>query len=233
LSSQIAVPGERAVARSRVRLFWDSTIGKKVVMAATGLIMVGFVIAHMLGNLQVFIGRERMNAYAAFLRSTGELLWMARAVLLVAVVLHIVAALQLTRIDQAARTVSYARTEPQASTVASRTMRWGGVALLLFIIFHLLHFTTGTIRPAPFSHGDVYANVIGGFRVWWVTAIYVLAMIALALHLYQGTWSSFRTLGLSRPAPDPFKRRAAVVVTVLVWLGFTVVPLAVFAGLVR
>jgi succinate dehydrogenase / fumarate reductase, cytochrome b subunit len=220
------------VARSRVRLFWDSTIGKKVVMAVTGLIMVGFVIAHMLGNLQVFIGRERMNAYAAFLKSTGELLWLARAILLAAVVLHIVAAVQLTRLDRAARTVSYARKEPQASTVASRTMPWGGLALLLFIVFHLLHFTTGTVRPAPFSHADVYANVVGGFRIWWVTALYVLAMIALALHLYHGTWSSFRTLGLSRPSPDPFRRRAAAVVTFLVWLGFTVVPLAVFARLV-
>ena len=233
MSSQVAVPERRGVGKSGIGLFWHSTIGKKVVMAATGLIMVGFVIAHMLGNLQVFVGPERMNAYAAFLKSTGELLWVARAVLLLAVVLHIIAAVQLTRIDRAARTVSYARSDPQASTVASRTMRWGGVALLLFIVFHLLHFTTGTIRPAPFSHADVYANVIGGFRVWWVTAIYVAAMVALALHLYHGTWSSFRTLGLSRPAPNPFRRRAAVVVTLLVWLGFMVVPLAVFARLVR
>jgi succinate dehydrogenase / fumarate reductase cytochrome b subunit len=233
LSSQVAVPGQRAVAASNIRLFWQSTIGKKVVMAATGLIMVGFVIAHMLGNLQVFVGPERMNAYAAFLRSTGELLWVARAVLLAAVVLHIIAAVQLTRVDRAARVISYTRLEPQASTVASRTIRWGGLALALFIVFHLLHFTTGTIRPAPFSHTDVYANVIGGFRVWWVTAIYVLAMVALALHLYHGTWSSFRTLGLSRPSPSPFRRRAAAVVTLIVWLGFTVVPLAVFARLVR
>ncbi len=134
-------------------------------MAVTGLIMVGFLIGHMAGNLQVFVGAARLNAYAAFLHSLGEFLWLIRGVLVVALVLHIVAADQLIVIDRGARPVAYAKHESQASTFASRTMRWGGLALAIFIVFHLLHFTTGTLRPAPFVPGDVYANVVDSFRI--------------------------------------------------------------------
>jgi succinate dehydrogenase / fumarate reductase cytochrome b subunit len=147
-------------------------------------------------------------------------------------VLHIVAALQLTRRDRAARPARYAAYTPQAATIASRTMRWGGVLLLAFIIFHILHFTTGTLHPA-FVPGNVYANVIRGFQVPWVALFYVVAMLALGLHLYHGAWSSFRTLGVNRASPDPLKHRVSLVLAALLWLGFTIIPLAVLAGVLR
>ena len=203
-------------------------------MAVTGVIMVAWVVLHMLGNLQIFAGAARLNAYSAFLHhSIGELLWLMRAILFVSVVLHIIAAAQLTRIDHDARPVKYARKTPQAATVASRSMRWGGVALFLFIVFHILHITTGTIRPAPFVEGDVYGNLVGSFRIWWVTLIYVAAMIALGLHMYHGVWSSVRTLGLNRPAPNPLKRRVATGLAILLWGGFSLVPIAILLGWVR
>lgn len=212
---------------SGMQKFWDSTVGKKVVMAVTGIILVAFVIGHMLGNLQMFLGAEAMNRYAAFLKSTGALLWLARAGLLVAAVLHIIAAVQLTMLNRAARPTAYAKQEPAVSTIASRTMRLGGVLLAAFLIFHLLHFTTGTLHPA-FSHTGVYGNVILGFRSSWVVLFYVAAMAALGLHLFHGAWSAFRTLGLAKHSPTPLHRRIALWVAVGVWAGFTVIPVAVF-----
>ena len=221
---------------------YRSTIGKKVIMAATGLVLVLFVIGHMAGNLQVFIGSAKMNAYAAFLKSTGELLWLVRLVLLAAVLLHILMAWQLTRIKQAARPIDYTARTPQVSTLASRTMRWGGVLLLVFIVFHILHFTTGTVFPMAsnpdamhpsYSHTDVYGNVISAFRVPWVVAFYVMSMLFLMLHLFHGAWSSMRTLGLVKPSPHPLRRRAATAIALIVWLGFTAVPVAVLLGAIR
>ncbi|MGH7717368.1 MAG: succinate dehydrogenase cytochrome b subunit [Gemmatimonadaceae bacterium] len=212
--------------------FYRSTIGKKLVMAVTGLIMVGFVVGHVSGNLLVFRGRTALNAYAAFLKDTGALLWLVRGLLLASLLLHVVAAVQLTRRDLQARPVGYGRREAQVSTFASRTIRWGGVALLLFIVYHLLHFTTGTLHPS-FSRTDVYHNMVAAFQVWWVSAIYVAAMIALGLHLYHGGWAAVRTLGFSKPGENPLRHRVAAVLAVAVWLGFTVIPVAVLAGLVR
>jgi succinate dehydrogenase / fumarate reductase cytochrome b subunit len=211
--------------------FWRSTIGKKVVMAVTGLIGVGFVIGHMVGNLQMFQGAEKMNAYAHFLKSLGGLLWLARLILLGAVVLHVVAAYQLTRMRAAARPVNYHKgPQKEVSTLASRTMRWGGVLLLVFIVFHVLHFTTLDVFPS-YSRTDVYGNVIHGFSIWWVTLFYVVAMIFLGLHLYHGAWASLRTLGAAKTSPNPLRRKAALVVALIVWAGFTAIPIAVFAGL--
>jgi len=219
---------------TRLQSLWDSSVGKKAVMAVTGLIGVLFVLGHMAGNLKVFQGAEHINAYGRLLHGPlNELLWVARVVLLLAVVLHVMAATQLTMRDRAARPIGYARRDPQASTIASRTMRWGGVLLLLFIVVHILHFTTGTIRPAGvFTEGDVYANLVAGFRVPWVTAFYVVSMLALGLHLYHGAWSSFRSLGAAPPSPQPLRRRLALVVAIIVSVGFAAVPLAAFAGLV-
>src|SRR3954470_9937599 len=218
---------------------YRSTIGKKLIMAVTGLMLVVFVIGHMLGNLQQFLGPARMNAYAAFLKSTGELLWIARIGLIAATVLHVLMARQLTQIQRPGRPVDYTKREPQVSTLASRTMRWGGVFLLVFIIFHILHFTTGTLFPiasqpdTPFSHTDVYGNVVSAFRTPWVTAFYVVAMLFLLLHLFHGAWSSVRTLGLSKPSSDPLHRRISTVIAVVVWLGFSAIPVAVFLGAIR
>jgi succinate dehydrogenase cytochrome b subunit len=221
--------------------FYRSTIGKKIIMAATGLIGIGFVIGHMAGNLQAFIGRDKLNAYGALLHGPlAELLWLVRLVLLVAVALHVLMAWQLTMRARAARPIRYQKREPQVSTWASRTMRWGGVLLLAFIILHILHFTTGQVDPAAWrgrldaaGRHDVYGNLVASFRIWWVAAFYVVAMIFLGLHLYHGAWSSVRTLGYAKPSPHPLHRRIALVIAALVWLGFTIVPLGVFAGVIR
>ncbi len=217
-----------------LRQFYGSMVGKKAVMGVTGLIGIGFVILHSLGNLLVFRGPDAINSYSHFLKSTGELLWGLRILLIVAVVLHVIAAAQLTRQSRAARPVGYVKRDPQAATIASRTMRWGGVLLLAFIVVHILHFTTGTIRPAgAFSRQDVYANVVTSFRVWWVALFYVVSMIALGLHLFHGAWSSVRSIGVSRVSAVPLRHRVSMALAILIWAAFTAVPVAVFSGLVR
>jgi succinate dehydrogenase / fumarate reductase cytochrome b subunit len=157
-------------------------------------------------------------------------------------VLHVLMAYQLTMIKRAARPIDYAKREPQVSTLASRTMRWGGVLLLVFIVFHILHFTTGTVFPIAsrpdaqypaFSHTDVYGNVVSAFRNPWVSLFYVVAMLFLLLHLFHGAWSSVRTLGLSKPSRHPLHRRVSTIIAVVVWLGFTAIPVAVLFGVIR
>ncbi len=213
--------------------FWRSTLGKKVVMGVTGLIMIGFVVLHMLGNLQVFIGPVKFDAYGAMLHGPlHEVTLLLRGILLVAVVLHVVAAVQLTLLDRAARPVGYARKSRQAATPASMTLRVGGVVLLAFIILHLLHFTTGQLHP-DFIEGDVYHNVISGLSQPLVALLYIVAMAALGLHLYHGAWSSLRSLGATRPSPHPLHRPIARVIAGAVWLGFTIIPVAVVLGWVR
>src|SRR3954469_9017435 len=209
-------------------------IGKKAIMGITGLIGIGFVILHSLGNLLIFRGPDAINSYSHFLKNTGELLWVLRIVLIVAVVLHVIAAVQLTRQSRAARPVDYVKREAQAATLASRTMRWGGALLLVFIVVHILHFTTGTITPAGvFSHQDVYANVVTSFRIWWVSLFYVVSMIALGYHLFHGAWSSVRSIGVSPASPEPLHHRISLLLAILIWAAFTVIPVAVFSGLVR
>ena len=218
----------------RVRQFYGSMVGKKVVMGVTGLIGIGFVILHSLGNLLVFRGPDAINAYSHFLKNTGELLWALRIVLIIAVILHVIAAVQLTRQSRAARPLGYVKHDYQAATIASRTMRWGGALLLVFIVLHILHFTTGTIRPAGFfSHEDVYANVVTSFRIWWVSLFYILSMIALGFHLFHGAWSSVRSIGVRPPSPEPLHHRISLLLALLIWAAFTAVPVAVFTGMVR
>src|SRR5207253_2440855 len=157
-----------------LRGFYASAVGKKVVMGATGLVGIGFVILHSLGNLLVFRGPDAINSYSHFLKGSGELLWTLRIILIVAVTLHVIAAVQLTRQSRSARPIAYTKREAQVATIGSRTMRWGGALLLVFIVLHVLQFTTGTIRPAgAFSHQDVYANVVTSFRIWWGSPFYV------------------------------------------------------------
>jgi len=229
------------VSGNPVTTFYRSTIGKKVIMGVTGLIGIGFVILHIAGNLQAFVGQSKLNAYSAMLHGPlNELLWLLRVILIVAVVLHVLMAYQLTMRSREARPVAYQHREPQVSTLASRTMKWGGVLILVFIVFHLLHFTTETIDPGHSRgmidiHGDhdIYGNLVASFRIWWVAAFYMITMIALGLHLYHGAWSSLRTLGYAQASPDPLHRRVALVVAIVVWLGFTLVPLGVIAGFIR
>jgi succinate dehydrogenase / fumarate reductase cytochrome b subunit len=216
-----------------LRLLWNSSVGKKSVMAATGLIWVAYLITHVLANLLVFQGPDKINAYSAFLHGTGGALWAARLVLIAALVLHVIAAIQLADRRKEARPTGYASgREPQVSTWASRTIRWGGALILLFLVYHLLHFTIGTAHP-DFVEGDPYHNVAAGFRSLPVVVLYLTAMAAVGLHLYHGLWSSGRSLGVSQPSPRPLRRTVALVLALVVWLGFSVIPIAVYAGVVR
>jgi succinate dehydrogenase / fumarate reductase cytochrome b subunit len=218
---------------SRLRLLWDSSVGKKIVMAATGLIWVAYLITHVLANLLVFQGPDKINAYSAFLHGTGGALWGARLVLIAALVLHIIAAIQLADRRKEARPTGYAAgRDPQVSTWASRTIRWGGALILLFLVYHILHFTIGTAHP-DFVEGNPYHNVAAGFQSLPVVVLYLIAMGVVGLHLYHGMWSSGRSLGLSSPSPRPLRRTVALALALLVWLGFSVIPIAVYAGVVR
>jgi succinate dehydrogenase / fumarate reductase cytochrome b subunit len=209
--------------------FFGSSIGKKVVMAVTGLALFGFVVAHMVGNLQVYLGSEVLNAYAKKLQDLGPLLWLMRIGLLVAVALHIWAAYSLTRMNRAARPEGYREKEHRESTYASRTMRWSGVFLALFIVYHLMHMTWGNAHP-DFIHGDVYHNFIVGFRPVLVTLVYILAMLALGLHMYHGVWSLLQTLGLSHPRYNHLRHAFATLITAVVVIGNISMPVAVLAG---
>lgn len=210
-------------------------------MAVTGLIWLGFVILHAAGNLQAFGGREKLNAYSALLQGpAAELLWLVRAVLFAALVLHLLMAWQLTRLARAARPDDYRSRAPQVSTFSSRSMRWGGLLLLAFIVFHILHFTTRNVDPGRWAKQtdaagryDIYGNVVASFQIWWVTAIYLVAMVLLGLHLWHGVWSSGRSLGVARPSAHPLRRRMAPILALALWLGFSIVPLAVAAGVIR
>jgi succinate dehydrogenase / fumarate reductase cytochrome b subunit len=200
-------------------------------MAVTGLVLLGFVLVHMIGNLQVYLGPESINAYGVFLREVlhGTGLWIARAVLLVAALLHVWAAWSLTRMNQAARPQGYREKVSRESTYASRTMRWSGVLVLLFIVYHLMHFTLGNAHP-DFIHGDVYHNFVAGFRRVGPSAFYIVAMLALGLHLYHGAWSFLQTLGLSHPRYDTLRHTLAALVTAVIVAGNISFPVAVLAG---
>lgn len=203
-------------------------------MAVTGLVLFGFVVGHMLGNLQVYLGPEAMNAYAVTLRELlhGAGLWVARAVLLLAVVLHIWAAVSLSLESRNARPQGYRVETHRASTYASRTMVWSGPLLALFIGYHLAHLTFGTAHP-EFVEGDVYHNFVSGFRSVPVSAVYMAAMIALGLHLYHGTWSMLQSLGLSHPRYNHLRHALATLVTLAVVIGNLSFPIAVLTGFLR
>jgi succinate dehydrogenase / fumarate reductase cytochrome b subunit len=214
--------------------FWQSTNGKKVVMAVTGAMMFAFVVGHMLGNLQMFEAPEHINAYGHFLHNLGELLWLERGTMLLAIALHITATVQLALRSQAARPIGYSRREAINSSYASRTMYWSGPIVLAFIIFHLLQFTVGYIHPhAQFVAGDVYNNVVSGFQVWWVSAWYIFAICLLGLHLSHGLWSMFQSVGLAHPRLSPYLRSAARAIATLIVLGYISIPISVFLGFVK
>jgi succinate dehydrogenase / fumarate reductase, cytochrome b subunit len=214
--------------------FLDSSIGKKVVMAATGTILFGFVTVHMLGNLQAYMGAQAMNHYAEFLKGMlhGGGIWIFRAVLLTAVCLHAWTALSLTLANQAARPVGYRAQTFQASTWASRTMRWTGVTLGLFLIYHLMHLTTGQAHP-HFVPGDAYHNFVTGFQVPAASAFYILAQLCLGFHLWHGVWSLTQTFGLSHPRYDQLRRCFAYGVALLVAGVNISYPIAVLSGIIH
>ena len=214
--------------------FWQSTNGKKVVMAVTGAIMFLFVIGHMLGNLQIFEGPEKINNYGHFLHNLGEILWLERIGLLLAIALHITATVQLALRNKAARPVGYSRRQAINSSYASRTMYWSGPIVLAFIIFHLLQFTAGYIHPqSQFIEGDVYHNVIAGFQIWWVSLWYIFAVSLLGLHLSHGLWSMFQSVGLAHPRNSVALRNGARILATLIVLGYIVIPISVLLGFVK
>jgi succinate dehydrogenase / fumarate reductase cytochrome b subunit len=218
----------------RAATFFGSSIGKKVVMAATGLVLYGFVVGHMIGNLQIYLGPKALNDYAAFLREFlhGQGVWIARAGLLVAVGLHLWAAFALTLGNWSARPVGYRDWEASESTYASRTMVWSGPILALFIAYHLMHLTLGTVHP-QFTETDVYRNVVLGFQNPFASAFYVLAMVVLGLHMYHGFWSMLHTLGLSHPRWNPVRRTVALVISGVVVAANISIPVAVLTGAVH
>lgn len=217
---------------------YRSAVGKKAVMAVTGILLFGFVLIHMIGNLKLYLGPQDLDNYGGWLREVGYpalphqgALWIARLVLLAAVLLHIWAAWQLTLMNRQARPVGYLARTKVHTTYASRTMRWGGVIILLFVIYHLLHFTTGTVHP-DFIEGGVRHNMIEGFEVWWVSLFYIVAQVALGFHLYHGVWSLFQSLGWNHPRFNHWRSGFAHAFAWIITVGNISFPVAVLTGLV-
>lgn len=233
-----------ALAISPVRRavrFYDAPIGKKVIMAITGLILFGYVIGHLLGNLQIYApDHEQINRYAAFLHSPANFipLWVIRAVLLAAVVMHIVAAVQLWRQNNVARPQRYVKTADVPTAYAARTMKWSGVIVGLFIIFHILHLTVGAVPGLPLADElgpnapSVRANLVHGFSNPLVAGFYIIAMILLCMHLYHGLYSLFQSLGVNSPRYTPKIKKGAAIVAILIAIGNISIPLAVLTGIV-
>jgi succinate dehydrogenase / fumarate reductase cytochrome b subunit len=233
-----------------VLTLYRSSIGKKAIMAISGLAGIGFLVLHMYGNLKVFEGPEYFNNYAAGLRTLGapvfgysHLLWIARLGLIAAIVLHVMAAYQLTRQDWAGRPRQnrYVQKKDVQATYASRTMRWGGVILLLFIVYHILNLTLGVVgyygagayQPEDAGGFHAYSNVVNSFQFWPASIFYIVAMLALGLHVYHGFWSMFQTLGLNTFRTNGVIRILAGAVALVLVLGFIAVPLAVMFGIVQ
>jgi len=234
-----AAPATSNVRVSWIAGFYRSAIGKKAVMAITGVFLFGWIFLHMAGNLKVYTGAEHYNAYAQFLITMGApllpnkgALIAVRVLLLIAVWFHIQAATQLTIMNRKARPVDYADREYVAGSYAARTMRWGGVIIILFVVYHLLHLTFGTVHPDFIEH-DVYHNFVTGFQVWWVSAFYIIANLALGMHLWHGLWSMFNSLGLNHPKFNPWKRSFAITFSVIVTAANISFPIAVLAGVLH
>lgn len=229
---------------SLLRDFYSSTVGKKIAMAVSGVVLVLFVIGHMLGNLKIFGGIDpasgvhKIDAYAEFLHTVGSemlgragALWLARVVLLAALLVHAISGIQLAVLNRRAKPVSAAQSNYRSANAASRTMLYGGLFLLVFVVFHILHFTTGSLPFSEFKEGQVYRNVWLAFQNGAVVTFYVVAMAFLMLHLYHGTWSMFQTLGIDTPRWNAGLRSVAKVVAVALFLGFSAVPVGIVAGL--
>ncbi|MER6615360.1 succinate dehydrogenase [Streptomyces xantholiticus] len=223
---------------SMTRTFWRSTVGKKTVMALSGLIMLGYLVAHVMGNLKIFFGPGEFNAYGHWLRTMGApvlhhswALWIVRVVLLAAVIGHAVSAYQLSRRDIKARPTAYVHKRPRAS-YATRTMRWGGIILALFIVWHILDLTTGTVHVGGFEEGRPYQNVVDTFSTWYGNVIYIVAMLAVGLHVRHGFWSAAQTLGAGNARRDRALKAMANGLALALTAGFVSVPVAVMTGVV-
>lgn len=223
---------------SYLRRFAGSNIGLKVLMALTGVVMFGYLIGHVTGNMLIFSGREKINDYSQFLHHTKSLLWGTRVLLLVCVTAHLWATARLLKLREDARPVPYALKVPHGTTFAARTMYWSGPVIALFVLYHILHLTTGTVHPNfhvdPETHQvDVYQNLVDGFRSPLASSLYILGMLAIGIHLSHGLWSLLQTLGVNRPNWEPVLRCGAWVLAVVICGGFIAVPVAVLLGLVK
>ncbi len=233
------VPFERPRGHFLVR-FWKSAVGKKWVMAVSGIVLLGYVLAHMIGTLKVFLGMQQINTYAEWLRTLGEpafprtvVLWAMRTVLILAFVFHIVAAYQLTRINQKARPVKYqSPRDYAAANFASRTMRWTGIIIALFLVYHLLDQTWGPANP-HFVRGDPYDNLFYSFQRVPVAIVYIIANIALGIHIFHGAWAMFNSLGINNPKYNLWKRYFASGFAVLITVGYVSMPLLIVTGAVN
>ena len=223
-----------------IAAFHRSSVGRKLIVAVSGVILILFVIGHLIGNLQIFLGPDWINGYAEHLRALGPLLWIIRAFLLVTVLVHIYYTIRLAIENRRARPSRYRRKEIVKATLASRTMVMSGVILLAFIIFHLLHFTLRTTDPRfatlamdPLGHYDVYSMMVLGFLSPLVSGFYILAMFLLAFHLSHGSSSFFQSLGLTNQKLTPRLALAGRVFAWLLFFGYSSIPIAVLLGWVR
>jgi succinate dehydrogenase / fumarate reductase cytochrome b subunit len=219
---------------------YRSSLGKKYVMAISGMVLMVYVLIHMIGNLKLYFGPEALNAYGHWLRSFGDpvlprtaLMWILRVIIFVAFVLHVHAAYALTVQNRRARRQRYrSKRDYVAANYAGRTMRWTGVIVGLFVLFHLLDLTWGSTNPG-FVPGDVYHNVVRSFQRWPVALVYILANLALGLHLYHGAWSLFQSMGWNNRRFNAWRRYFAVIFAATVVLGNVSFPIAVLSGIVR
>jgi succinate dehydrogenase / fumarate reductase cytochrome b subunit len=219
---------------SRLTNFTATTIGQKATMAVTGLVLFAFVVVHMLGNLQVYLGPTQLNHYGELLQSSALVLWGARITLLLTIGTHAILGMRLTRMSRAARPTPYKVKESVKSTLSSRTMMFSGLLIFFFVVYHLLHFTVGASAVhGSFVKGDVYHNVITGFKVVPASLAYIVAMLGLGLHLNHGVWSLFSSLGVSHPRYSNALRRVASLAATLLVLGNVSIPLAVLTGLLH
>ena len=231
-------PSQQRTRRSTALRLWSSTVGKKAVMAVSGAVLLLYVVAHMVGNLKAFGGADAIDSYGRFLREFGApvlghggLLWIVRVVLLVAVVLHMTAAVQLARRARRARPVAYAQRPKVQGSYAARTMRWGGVIIALFVVYHLLDLTAGVLNPHGVE-GEIHANVVADFQHWYVVLAYTLAVVALGFHLRHGMFSALRSLGVASARRAAAVRATALGVAVVITAGFLAVPYAVLFGII-
>jgi succinate dehydrogenase / fumarate reductase, cytochrome b subunit len=213
--------------------FYQTTVFKKAIMAITGMILFLFVIGHMIGNLQIFLGRETLDAYGHFLHSVPELLWPVRIVLLAAVTLHIISTIQLATVKNAARPVQYVKKNDSHSSYASRTMYWSGPIVAAFIVYHILHLTLGVAQPSVYVQGAVYDNVVHGFQNYAISGFYILSMALLCTHLYHGAWSMFQSVGINHPRYTPMLRKFAALMAIVIFIGNVSIPVSVMLGIVK
>jgi len=235
MSSIAIAPIHRAVR------FWEAPIGKKAVMAGTGVMLFGYVVAHLLGNLQIYSSNpEQINIYAAFLHNPSNtgLLWGARLALLAAVALHVLASIQLWNLKREARPIAYYKKADVPTSYAARTMMWSGPIIAFFVIFHIMHLTVGSVPGLALSeisehHPNVRANVIAGFSNPLVAGFYIVAMVLLCVHLFHGLWSMFQSLGINHPRYTPLLKKFAAIAAIAICIGNISIPISVLLGWVR